>query len=289
MALSPLLLRPPPTWATGLAEKLKSRQSDALKKPLLPSIVVQPVKQVSYPEWLEGTWVAESRFAGYELPVKKLSKETLMKDTAIAGFQKLSVLTVPDMAASMRYPLRFVKNDNGKVVEDVAFNVASVVDNSLGYRAVQGVEYNPSKDAARVSVTFLPGKTRNAERIELFVNLAESQGSGGAFVTSQYFRQVTYSLSKEFGVARQEVGEYSHFWTYEQGDSPDQVRANLLTAAYLQPQDPLFFESPQMPVVVYSNEFRFKKLKPKAERPLAAHALDSPPIGGNIPGMPFQG
>ena len=29
---------------------------------------------------LQGTWVASSSFAGFELPVKKLSKETLMKD-----------------------------------------------------------------------------------------------------------------------------------------------------------------------------------------------------------------
>jgi hypothetical protein len=32
----------------------------------------------------------------------------------------------------MRFPLRFVRTPGGTVVEDRAFNVASVVDNALG-------------------------------------------------------------------------------------------------------------------------------------------------------------
>ena len=42
--------------------------------------------------------------------------------------------------------------------------------------------------------------------------------------------QVTYSLSTSFGVARQVVGEYQHFWTFRRAPG-GRVRANLLTAA----------------------------------------------------------
>ncbi len=73
--------------AVGLADRLKQRSSEALSKPLLPSIVVQPVKELVFPDWLEGTWEARSQFVGYELPVKKLDKRTIMADKSIAGFQ----------------------------------------------------------------------------------------------------------------------------------------------------------------------------------------------------------
>lgn len=116
----------------------------------------------------------------------------------------------------MRYPIRFSKDaKSGKVLEDIRFNLASVVDNGLGAKCVDSVEYDAFKDASRISVSFAKGKTRNAERIELFVNCVESEDKGDTFVCSQLFRQVTYSLSQQFGVARQEIGEYCNFWTFQ--------------------------------------------------------------------------
>ncbi len=73
--------------AAGLADHMKQRSSEALSKPLLPSIIVQSVKEIVFPDWLEGTWEARSQFVGYELPVKKLDKKTIMADKSIAGFQ----------------------------------------------------------------------------------------------------------------------------------------------------------------------------------------------------------
>ncbi len=73
--------------AAGLADRMKQRSSEALSKPLLPSIIVQSVKEIVFPDWLEGTWEARSQFVGYELPVKKLDKKTIMADKSIAGFQ----------------------------------------------------------------------------------------------------------------------------------------------------------------------------------------------------------
>lgn len=77
------------------------------------------------------------------------------------------------------------------MVEDVRFNLASVVDNSLGSKSVETVEYDASKDASRISIIFTQGKTRNAERIELFLNSVESEETENTFVCSQLFRQVS--------------------------------------------------------------------------------------------------
>lgn len=135
----------------------------------------------------------------------------------------------------MRFPVRFVKDaKSGKVTEDMRFNLASVVDNGLGSKCVEYVDYDASKDASRASVSFIKGATRNAERIELFLNAVDSEFKDDTFVCSTLFRQVTYSLSTQFGVARQEIGEYSNFWTFRRPDqaSGGVIKANLLTAAY---------------------------------------------------------
>eukprot|EP00854_Cymbomonas_tetramitiformis_P025605 gene25605-31301_t len=74
----------------------------------------------------------------------QISKERLVSDPSVPGFQKLSLLFIPDVGANANYDLRFTRSDAGKVVEDRAFNVRSIVD---GYYktpgVVQAVAYNP--------------------------------------------------------------------------------------------------------------------------------------------------
>jgi len=67
LALStPFLLQSPKeAGAEGLAARMERRSAESLKKPLMPSIVVQPISPITYPDWMEGTWVAQSQFAGY--------------------------------------------------------------------------------------------------------------------------------------------------------------------------------------------------------------------------------
>jgi len=82
-----------------------------------------------------------------------------------------------------------------------------------------------------------------------------------AFVCSELMRQVTYSLSTTAGVAREAITEYQYFWTYRASPSGTQLRANLLTCAYLEPQDPNFFKAPSQPVAVYSHTVDYRRVE----------------------------
>lgn len=84
------VLSPRAASAEGLLSKLSKRDWKQLAKPLLPSVVALPIQETSFPPWLVGSWEVSTTFAGFELPVKKLSKKTLMADKAIPGFQKVS-------------------------------------------------------------------------------------------------------------------------------------------------------------------------------------------------------
>ena len=175
--------------ADGLLAKLQKRDWKQLSKPLLPSVVSLPIKQIGFPPWLAGTWQVSSTFAGFELPVKKLSKKTLMSDKAIPGFEKLSIAQIPDVGAKGSFTLRFNRRPDGVVVEDKQYNLASMINNALGKQAVEAVTC-PSGD--RCSIKFGAGATRNAEQIELFYNSRESDLSddGDIIVFSEYLRQV---------------------------------------------------------------------------------------------------
>jgi len=171
-------------------------------------------------------------------------------------------------------------------LEDRKVALKGSLNGFLGYDAVREVIYdgNAGGNPNRIGIDFVPNRTRNANRIELFCNGRESElvtyesqqqskelpqskqqamllPGGKIFLNSEYIRQVTFSLSQEFGVARQVSGNYAHFWTWKGNDSdPERIEGNLLTAAYLDAQDPLFFEEPSKPVVVYAHNLIGRKV-----------------------------
>ncbi len=72
-----------------------------------------------------------------------------MADVTTPGFQKLSILQVPDVGLGGTYPLRFVRRADGAVVEDRAANIAAIVRGFLGAELVESVDYAPEKNPNR--------------------------------------------------------------------------------------------------------------------------------------------
>ena len=259
--LHQLLSPPEPASAassTGLANKLSQRDPTLLKN----SVFNIPPGPQTYPDFLHGEWDVTMKFRGFLFPSTTISKEKIVSNVAIPGFQKLSIATVGDVGREVtKYQMSI---DKVTKLEDRKLSLSSSINGHLGYDAVRDVVYDPKDNPNRISIDFVPQRTRNANRIELFCNAreselvpAESSASGRTtFVCSEYIRQVTFGLSQQFGVARQVNGNYAHFWTWRgpQLASSSTVSGNLLTAAYLDPQDPMFFEEPSKPVVVYSHD-----------------------------------
>ena len=237
----------------GLAAKLSQRDPAALKNSVFN---IPPAAQV-YPAFMRGVWEVEEKFSGYIFPSTTIPKSKIIEDLIIPGFQKLSVAAISDIGKELAtYRMRI----DEKGFEDRKYNLADTIDAHVGYKAVESIDYDPSTNPNRLSITFVPNRTRNAERIELFFNARESElvpnpkdetSKLQIFVCSEYMRQVTFSLSQEFGVARQVVGNYAHFWTWREQPDGMTLTGNVLTAVYLDPQDALFFQEPSKPVVVY--------------------------------------
>lgn len=244
---------------SGLANKLSKRDPSMLKN----SVFNIPPGPQFYPDFMHGDWSVTMKFRGFLFPSTSIPKEKLVANVAIPGFQKLSIATVGDVGREVtNYQMSI---DKSTKLEDRKLSLATSINGHLGYDAVREVIYDPKDNPNRISIDFIPNRTRNANRIELFCNgreselvAAEESASGQTvFLCAEYIRQVTFGLSQEFGVARQVVGNYGHFWTWRSprnDASSGTITGNLLTAAYLDPQDPMFFEEPSKPVVVYSHD-----------------------------------
>ena len=132
------LLDPSPALASSalLSERLERKD---LSKPVFNKARPGPQR---YPDWLEGTWRCTATFAGFEFPSKTMSKSALIKEPTIPGFQKLSLVYVPDVGTSdVSYDVRFAKFEGIEgVLEDRAFNLKSIINAYLGKDAVEAVD-----------------------------------------------------------------------------------------------------------------------------------------------------
>ena len=260
--LHQLLLSPETANAasnTGLANKLSKRDPSMLKN----SVFNIPPGPQLYPEFMHGDFDVTMKLRGFVFPSTSIPKEKVVANVAIPGFQKLSIATVGDVGREVtNYQMSINKATK---LEDRKLTLSTSINAHLGYEAVREVLYDPKDNPNRISIDFIPNRTRNANRIELFCNGRESELVSAAdsasgqtiFLCAEYIRQVTFGLSQEFGVARQVSGNYAHFWTWRsprEEDSTTTITGNLLTAAYLDAQDPMFFEEPSKPVVVYSHD-----------------------------------
>ena len=243
----------------GLAARLAQRDPAALKNKVFN---VPPAAQV-YPPWLRGEWDVSSSFNGFIFPSRKIPKDKLTQDYSIAGFQKCSIAATADVG---KENVRFrwaVDEKTG--LENRSANLMKQIDAYLGYQSVKEVIYDAKANPNRISIDFVDYKTVNAERIELFCNARESEEYVSAdglpvFVCSEYARQVTFGTGSTPGVPRQVMTNYANFWTWQQ-KSDKSLKGNLLTAAFLDPQDPLYFDEPVLPVAIYSHVFAAEKIE----------------------------
>ena len=252
--LAPTTLLAPSIASGGdLSARMAARDASQLKKSIF-NLAPGPIE---YPSWLLGTWNVTATFSGFELPSSSISKSKVLADVeGVPGFQKLSVATFADVGKSpVAHTLRFAPSRRAAgALEDRPFNLRSSINAYLGLDAVDTVT---CENDNRATVIFKPRRTRNAEKIELFTNSRGAETtSDESFVCFEQMRQVTIGYSREYGVARQVIGEYAHFWTYRRDG--EFVRANALTCGYLQPQDNLFFDSPDRPVIVYSHDLQMR-------------------------------
>lgn len=238
--------------ASGLAALLEPGAQ--VRHPGVAWSIGKRSKQLYYPDWLEGTWQAE---ASLDKVANPLGRRFVTRSTP--GVTKASMLAaLPDVGAGMdgrtvRFQMRFVRRvEEGGVVADRPFNLAQLDNAFLGYEAVTSVMYNPLENPTRLSITYTtPRKDTAAQsndirKAEIFVNNRTSELDRGTFTALETFRQV--NQAKQQGA----VFDYAVISQFrQQPDAPDHIAVRQRTAAFLTPQDPLFFDAGAKAVGLY--------------------------------------
>jgi len=217
-----------------------------------------PPGRTAFPSWLEGEWRAKQNFAGFVFPT--LPKASVMREVDVPGFKTASIIDFADVGKEeVDYELRWRRDGNNQVVEDLPFNLGSSFRAHLAAKVeITEVRYDPDRDPNRL--TALITGTKNAERIEIFVNGRASEISGNEsdlFFASEYRRQVTFSSR----VLQGYNANYQHFKTFQRL-SANTVRLNVLTACYLDALNPLYFQTIDKPVVIFSHEVALSRKMP---------------------------
>lgn len=269
-AVAAFAMRPGAAFAArGLKATLDLQDSKLLTK---PNGMANP-SEAAYPSWLEGEWKGTLNFAGYELPAKDVIKrDELFGDVNVPGFTKTSIALLSDVGKEgATMSVRYAKDGKGLVREDRVSNLRSAVRGGLGYDAIERIDYkedpnNPfglgsnTGNVNRLKLVFAPGLTKNAERIELFVNARETEqpeNRPDLFYLSESIRQVTFSNGQQ----RQVNGEYAHFQSFRKV-SDALVESVIVTAVYADPLqlERLFIKAgPSRPLIVFSHNLRLER------------------------------
>eukprot|EP00192_Tetraselmis_astigmatica_P011680 CAMPEP_0117682404 /NCGR_PEP_ID=MMETSP0804-20121206/19637_1 /TAXON_ID=1074897 /ORGANISM="Tetraselmis astigmatica, Strain CCMP880" /LENGTH=363 /DNA_ID=CAMNT_0005492505 /DNA_START=156 /DNA_END=1247 /DNA_ORIENTATION=+ len=226
-------------------------------------------KQVFFPAWMEGAWSVTAEFDSFYAPLG-------MRFTgpSTPGITKASVLAMADTGASpVRYRARFVASEGeGGIVADREFNMAECMDAFLARpNSVRKVEYDPLTNPTRYGVIYATprrdgGKqAEDLRKAEVFINNRASrstQSSAGrpAFLFAEFQRQVGQA-------ARQgSVSDYMVATRLEQQTDGGDVLAGVQrVAAFLQPQDPAYFDVGGQAVAVYTYKLSYERIaKPSA-------------------------
>ncbi|BAC91773.1 glr3832 [Gloeobacter violaceus PCC 7421] len=222
-----------PVAATPLAERVRAFPAvgEALN-------LAAARGELVYPDWFAGTWRVRTTLADLAAP----QGETVINRQAFAASQTLKGKPVDFQA-------RFVRNRRQQVVADLAFNNRSIAEAYFGRANVLGVEVRP--DEPNRQVIALKGD-RRGELVTL--RRHSEKPAANRFEVAEFYQQ-TFTGSR---VPNLRAIETVTLYT-RQGAG---ITAEQITAVYLDPRDPAYFDAKGRAVTVYRYRLEFNRSIP---------------------------
>lgn len=200
-----------------------------------------PTGDLVYPDWLAGTWQLTSTLAELAAPLAPqietpgfASNQELLDKPIIC-----EVRFEPRMTSYTRSFLLQPRLAQEEIVADRAFNGLNLAKAYLGEEAVKKVVVDAKNPNRQLTVL------QNYNLLESTVTgRATEQPSAADFITTEFFQQVFRGGSTPY------FNEVETTTAYHQIDEKH-VTADQVTAVYLSPQEPNYFEAGNRPVALY--------------------------------------
>ena len=213
----------------------------------LPSWYHQPIVEdakgdLYYPDWMAGTWKVTNILEEQVAP--------LAPDLVTPGFEDNQKY----IGEPIIFPVRFGKEyyvpekkwffpqlvaTENPVVADRAFNGKSIVKAYLGNDSVLKVAVDPQDPNKQI--TFLKGDIKSVSQV---TKRAVEELSRDRFTATEVTQQLFKSPTK---IYLNEVETTSDYHLLD----PQNIEAKQVTAIYLSPQDPDYFQTGDRPVAIY--------------------------------------
>lgn len=196
-----------------------------------------------YPDWMAGTWQVTSTLVDLAAP--------LAPEIVTPGFEQNRDSLEQPVEFQVRFggqrpPSRagllqfWPRQKSLPIVADRAFNGDRIARAYLGEEAVRAVKVDPENPNRQL--TELGG---DRQLVATVSDRASETPSTNEFVACELTQQVFQTPSQ---IYLNEV-EVTTAYSYDPGDNS--IRADQVTAIYLSPQDPQYFEASGRPVALY--------------------------------------
>ncbi|MEM6839407.1 MAG: DUF6816 family protein [Cyanobacteria bacterium P01_C01_bin.120] len=194
-----------------------------------------------YPDWLAGTWELTSTLVDLTAPLAPA-----IETPGIAANQQLlhkpiicEVRFEPRLTSYTQSFLLQPRLAQEEIVADRAFNGLSIAKAYLGDEAVQNVVVDPQNPNRQLTIL------NHQRRLESTITgRVTEQPSADDFSTIEMFQQVFRSSNQPY------FNEVETTTAYHR-EANDYVTADQVTAVYLSPQDPDYFQALNQPVALY--------------------------------------
>lgn len=196
---------------------------------------------LEYPEWMAGTWDVKSILVDKVAP--------LAPDIVSPGFEDNDDYIDKAIAFQVRFGREYYTPPQGllsifqtsepKIVADRAFNGKKIAEAYLGAENVYQVKTDP--DNPNQQITFLRGERKLISKV---TGRATEIPSDREFITTEVTQQLFRSPERLY---LNEVETTSDYHLLDSGD----IAAEQITAIYLSPQDPDYFNAGDRPIALY--------------------------------------
>lgn len=213
---------------------------------------VQPASgDLIYPEWMAGSWKVTSTLIDLAAP--------LAPDIVTPGFesnrkqlnQPVSFLVrfikeKPQVINSLKF-IPKIDNPSLGLVADRAFNSLNLARAYLGDDAVLSVKVDPASPNRQI--TFLSGER---QLVSIVTARTTETISDSQFITAEVFQQLFKGGSRPYFNSVESTTSYHKLPT----NNPT-IEADQVTAVYLSPQNPDYFQAGSQPVALYRYRLQF--------------------------------
>ena len=211
---------------------------------------VQPADgDLVYPDWFSGTWTMTSTLVDLVAPLAPQivtpgfeSNRQYLNQPVVCQVRFVDAITLPTSRKILSLlPLKsLVKN---QIVADRAFNGLNLARAYLGEQTVLAVKVDPSTPNRQI--TLLP---EGRQLVSVVTARAVETPDPEQFVTTEIFQQVFRGIPNPYLNQVETTTAYQHLVGDNAGST---IVADQITAIYLSPQDPQFFEANDRPVALY--------------------------------------